>query len=86
MRKSKFTDSQIMDAVKRVEAGFGVPDICREMGISTATFYKWRAKYGCITFLLLDPLQKGRITDQPSHDLLRRSVILNDLFAFRPTL
>ena len=46
MRKSKFTDSQIMDAVKRVEAGFGVSDICRELGISTATFYKWRAKYG----------------------------------------
>ena len=46
MRKSKFTDTQIMDAVKRVEAGFGVPDICREMGISTATLYKWRAKYG----------------------------------------
>ena len=46
MRKSKFTDSQIMDSVKRVEAGFSVPDICREMGISTATFYKWRAKYG----------------------------------------
>ncbi len=46
MRKSKFTDSQIMDAVKRVEAGFAVPDICRELGISTATFYKWRAKYG----------------------------------------
>jgi putative transposase len=35
-----------MDAVKRVEAGFAVPDICRELGISTATFYKWRAKYG----------------------------------------
>jgi hypothetical protein len=33
MRKSKFTDSQIMDAMKRVEAGFGVPDICRELGI-----------------------------------------------------
>ena len=46
MRKSKFTDSQIMDAVKRVEAGFTVPDICRDLGISTATFYKWRAKYG----------------------------------------
>jgi len=45
MRKSKFTDSQIMDAVKRVEAGFGVPDICREMGISTATFYKWRSRF-----------------------------------------
>jgi len=35
-----------MDAVKRVEAGFAVPDICRELGISTATFYKWRAKFG----------------------------------------
>jgi len=46
MRKSRFTDSQILDAVKRVEAGIGVPDLCRDMGISTATFYKWRAKYG----------------------------------------
>ena len=46
MRKSKFTDSQIMDAVKRVEAGFGVPDICRELDINNATFYKCRAKYG----------------------------------------
>jgi putative transposase len=46
MRKSKFTDSQIMDAVRRVEARFAVPDICQVLGISTATFYKWRAKYG----------------------------------------
>ena len=46
MKKSKFSDSQILDAVKRVEAGIGVADICRELGISTATFYKWRAKYG----------------------------------------
>ena len=53
MRKSKFTDSQIMDAVKRVEAGFGVPDICRELGISTATFYKWRAKYAGMNIPML---------------------------------
>ena len=45
MKRSKFTDSQIIDSVKRVEAGIGVPDICRELGISTATFYKWRAKW-----------------------------------------
>ena len=45
MRESKFTDSQNMDAVKRVEAGFAVPDICRELGVSTATFYKWHANY-----------------------------------------
>jgi putative transposase len=46
MKRSKFSDSQILDAVKRVEADIGVPDICRELGISTATFYKWRANYG----------------------------------------
>lgn len=46
MKKSKFSDSQIMHALKRVEAGLGVPDLCREIGISTATFYKWRAKFG----------------------------------------
>ena len=46
MKKSKFTDSQIMEALKRVEAGMSVPEICRELGISSATFYKWRAKFG----------------------------------------
>ena len=45
MKRSRFTDSQIVDALKRVESGLGVPDLCREMGISTATFYKWLAKY-----------------------------------------
>jgi putative transposase len=46
MKKSKFTDSQIMQTLKRVESGMPVPDLCREVGISVATFYKWRAKYG----------------------------------------
>ena len=48
MKRSKFTDSQIMDALKRVDAGLGVPEVCRELGISSATFYKWRAKYGAM--------------------------------------
>jgi hypothetical protein len=38
MRKSKFNDGQIMDAVKPVKTGFAVPDICWELSISTATF------------------------------------------------
>ena len=42
MKRSKFTDSQIMDALKRVDVGLAVPKVCRELGISTATFYKWR--------------------------------------------
>ena len=35
-----------MDALKRVEAGLSVPDLCRELGISSPTFYKWRARFG----------------------------------------
>ena len=46
MKRSKFTDSQIMDALKRGDAGLAVPEVCRELGISSVTFYKWRAKYG----------------------------------------
>ena len=36
MKRSKFTDSQIMDALKRVDTGLAVPDVCRELGISSA--------------------------------------------------
>ena len=46
MKKSRFTDSQIMVVLNRAEFGEAVPDLCREIGISTATFYKWRAKFG----------------------------------------
>ena len=44
MKSSKFSDSQIIDAVKRVESGVGVPDICRELGVSSATLYKRRGQ------------------------------------------
>ena len=46
MKKSKFSDSQIIEALKRVEGGLSVPELCRELGISSATFYKWRSKFG----------------------------------------
>lgn len=39
MKKSCFTDSQIIDALKRAKAGLAVPELCRELGISAATFY-----------------------------------------------
>lgn len=46
MRKSKFTEEQIIGAIKTVEAGQRVADVCRQLGISDNTFYKWRSKYG----------------------------------------
>ena len=58
MKKSRFTDSQIMDALKRVEAGLVVTELCRELGISMATFYKWRAKYGGMDVTLLTRMKE----------------------------
>ena len=46
MRKSRYTDSQILAILKQNETGVSVPDLCRENGMSIAMFYKWRAKFG----------------------------------------
>ena len=46
MKKGRHTDSQIIAILKQSEAGTPVPELCREHGMSSATFYKWRAKYG----------------------------------------
>lgn len=46
MKTSRFTESQIIQILKQAEAGSPVPELCREHGMSNATFYKWRAKYG----------------------------------------
>ena len=46
MKKSKYSDSQILEILKQAEEGVKVPDLYREHGMSAATFYKWRAKYG----------------------------------------
>lgn len=46
MKVSKFTDAQIINILKQAENGLPIPDLCREHGISAATFYKWRSKFG----------------------------------------
>ncbi|MNE32067.1 Transposase [compost metagenome] len=46
MKTSRFSDAQIIAILNQAEAGSPVPELCREHGISSATFYKWRAKFG----------------------------------------
>lgn len=46
MKKSRFTESQIVGIIKRQESGASVKELSRELGISEATFYNWKAKYG----------------------------------------
>jgi putative transposase len=46
MKKSRFTESQIIFALKQSETGVKVEEVCRKMGISEATFYNWKKKFG----------------------------------------
>ncbi len=46
MKRSKFSESQIVFAIKQSETGTRISEICRKMGISEATFYNWKKKYG----------------------------------------
>jgi putative transposase len=46
MKNSRYSDSQIIAILNQAEAGTPVPDLCREHGMSSASFYKWRTKYG----------------------------------------
>ena len=46
MKKSRYTDQQILGILKQNESGIRVDDLCREHGMSSATFYQWRSKYG----------------------------------------
>ena len=58
MKISKFTDSQIMSILKQAESGTPVATLCREHGMSNATFYKWRARYGGMDTSLMARLKE----------------------------
>lgn len=58
MKKSRFSDSQILAILKQAEVGTPVPELCREHGISNATFYKWRAKYGGMDASLMSRMKE----------------------------
>ncbi len=46
MKKSRFSEQQIINILKQADAGVKVQDLCRQHGISDATYYKWKSKYG----------------------------------------
>ena len=75
---------ELTDAVKRVEAGIGVPDMCRELGISTATFYKWRAKYGGMDVSMMSRMKEleeenRRLKKMYLEEMLKAEIVLEAL-------
>ena len=58
MKKSRYTDSQILSILKQNESGTSVAELCREHGMSDATFYKWRSKYGGMDTTLMKRMKE----------------------------
>lgn len=66
MKKSKFTEAQILFALKQSETRVKVEEVCRKMGISDATFYNWKKKYGGLG---VSELRKLRQLEEDNHQL-----------------
>ena len=67
MKKTRFTETQIVKAIKEHENGRNVIELCRDLGISTAAFYKWRQRYGGMEvkeLKKLDLKEKGSLVYQ----------------------
>jgi len=80
MRKSRYSDSQIMAILKQAEAGTPVPALCREHGMSSATFYKWRSKYGGMDASLMSRMKEleeenGRLKKMYAEERLKSEII-----------
>ncbi len=58
MKKSRFSNNQILSILKQAEQGIPIPELCREHGISNATFYNWRSKYGGMDASLISRLKE----------------------------
>ena len=58
MKKSKFTEAQIIFAIKQFESGTRVDEVCRQLGISQATFFNWKKKYGSMGITELKKLRQ----------------------------
>lgn len=85
MKKSKFTEEQIAFALKQAESGTTVEEICRKMGISQATFYAWRKKFGGLGVAELRRLrqleEENRKLKQLVADLSLDKVMLQDVLS-----
>lgn len=85
MKKSKFTEEQIAFALKQSETGTTVEEICRKMGISQATFYAWRKKFGGLGVAELRRLRQledeNRKLKQLVADLSLDKVMLQDVLS-----
>jgi putative transposase len=84
MKTSRFTNSQIIAILKQAEGGSPVPELCREHGISNATFYKWRSKFGGMDASLMARMKEledenRRLKKMYAEDRLKAEIVAEAL-------
>ena len=79
MRKSRYSDSQILAILKQAESGVPVPDLCREHGMSSASFYKWRSKYGGMDASMISQMKAMAQENQRLKKMYAEMSLQNDL-------
>ena len=80
MKKSRYSDSQILAILKQAESGIPVPQLCREHGMSSATFYKWRSKYGGMDASMMARLKEleeenGRLKKMYAEERIKNEIV-----------
>ena len=75
MEKSRYSDSQILPILNQAEAGTPVSVLCREHGMSSATFYKWRAKYGGMDASLMAQLKKMYADERLKAEIIQEAMV-----------
>ena len=84
MKKTRFTEARIMGVLRQAEGGVPVAELCREHGISSTTFYKWRAKYGGMDVSMMSQMksleEENRRLKRMFADLSMQADLLREAF------
>ena len=88
MKTSRFTEPQIMSILKQAENGVAVSELCREHGMSSASFYKWRAKYGGLDASMISEMksmaEENRRLKRMFADLSMQNDLLKEALGKKP--
>jgi len=79
MKKSRYTDSQIMKILQQAEAGTPVSELCREHGMSNASFYKWRSKYGGMDASMISKMKELEVENARLKKMYAEVQLQNDI-------